>query len=61
MTDKENYFFKIFFLIYLFIGIYLSLTTGISHDEYHEQLNWEKNAEGVISFFSTGQYENLIN
>jgi len=60
MTNKENYFFKIFFLIYLFTGVYLSLKTGISHDEYHEQLNWEKNVEGIISFLSTGEYQNLI-
>ena len=61
MIDKENHLFRVFFLIYLFVGIYLSLTTGISHDEYHEQLNWEKNAEGAISFFRTGEYANLIN
>ena len=61
MIDKKNYLFRVFFLIYLFVGIYLSLTTGISHDEYHEQLNWEKNAEGAISFFRTGEYENLNN
>ena len=61
MITKENYLFKIFITIYLFIGIYLSLSTGISHDEYHEQLNWEKNIQGAISFLSTGEYENLIN
>ena len=61
MIDKKNHSFILFFIIYLFIGIYLSLTTGISHDEYHEQLNWEKNAHGAINFFKYGEYENLIN
>ena len=61
MIDKKNHFFQFFLISYLFIGIYLSLTTGISHDEYHEQLNWEKNFEGIISFLSTGKYPNLIN
>jgi hypothetical protein len=61
MIDKNKHSFRFFFIIYLFIGIYLSLTTGISHDEYHEQLNWEKNIEGIISFLSTGEYKNLIN
>ena len=61
MIDKNKHSFRFFFIIYLFIGTYLSLTTGISHDEYHEQLNWEKNIEGIISFLSTGEYKNLIN
>ena len=47
-------------LIYLIIGIYLSLNAGISHDEYHEQLNWEINIKAIKNFFETGTYENLL-
>ena len=61
MIDKNKNLFRFFFIIYLFIGTYLSLTTGISHDEYHEQLKKKKNIEGIISFLSTGEYKNLIN
>ena len=35
--------FLIFLFIYLPIGIFYSLETGLSHDEFHEQLNWEFN------------------
>jgi len=50
MIDKNKHSFRFFFIIYLFIGTYLSLTTGISHDEYHEQLNWEKILKVLLVF-----------
>ena len=43
---KKSYFdlsLIIFLFLYFLIGIYLSLNTGISHDEFHEQKNWEFN------------------
>ena len=50
--------FLLFF--YLIIGIYLSINIGISHDEHHEQLNWEVNLYAIKNFFETGTYENLL-
>ena len=50
----------ILLLIYLITGIYLSLNTGISHDEYHEQLNWEINLKAIKNFFETGYYNELL-
>ena len=50
----------IFLLIYLITGIFLSLNTGISHDEYHEQLNWEINLTAIRDFYETGTYQNLL-
>jgi len=50
----------IFLLIYLITGIFLSLNTGISHDEYHEQLNWEVNLIAIKDFYETGTYQNLL-
>ena len=47
-------------LIYLFIGIYLSINIGISHDEFHEQLNWEVNLGAIVDFFRTGTYKDLL-
>ena len=47
-------------IIYLIAGIYLSLNVGISHDEYHEQLNWEVNFEAIKNFFETGTYQELL-
>ena len=47
-------------LIYLTVGIYLSLNAGISHDEYHEQLNWEINLRAIKDFFETGTYQELL-
>lgn len=42
------------------LGIFLSINTGISHDEYHEQLNWEINLKSIKDFFLTGVYLDLI-
>ena len=50
----------ILLLIYLILGIYLSLNTGISHDEHHEQLNWDVNLKAIKIFFETGDYPNLL-
>ena len=47
-------------ILYFITGLYLSLNTGISHDEYHEQLNWEINFNAVKEFFSSGNYSTLI-
>ena len=40
---KKNYQFTIFLIFYIFIGSYLSISNGITSDEYHEHLNWEVN------------------
>ena len=45
---------------YLVIGIYLSLNTGISHDEFHEQQNWTYNLQAVKDFVSDGDYSNFL-
>ena len=50
----------ILLLIYFITGIFLSLNTGISHDEYHEQLNWEINLNAIKNFYETGNYKDLL-
>ena len=50
----------ILLIIYVVVGIYLSLNTGISHDEYHEQLNWEINIKAIKNFYETGTYKDLL-
>ena len=50
----------ILLLIYLITGVFLSLNTGISHDEYNEQLNWEINLKAIKNFYETGNYKNLL-
>ena len=50
----------ILLIIYLIVGVYLSLNTGISHDEYHEQLNWEINIKAIKNFYETGTYKDLL-
>ena len=47
-------------IAYLIIGIYLSINTGISHDEFHEQLNWEVNFKSIKDFLLTGNYNDLL-
>lgn len=60
MLKNYNPFVYLFLLIYFCVGIYLSLNTGISHDEYHEQLNWEINLKSVKEFYLNGTYQDLI-
>ena len=49
------------FISYLVIGLYLSINTGISHDEFHEQLSWSYNFEAIKSLFGKGDYNSLLN
>ena len=46
---------------YLVLGIYLSINTGISHDEFHEQQNWTYNLQAIKDFLSTGEYDSFLN
>ena len=41
-------------------GSYLSLSNGITSDEYHEQLNWNINFSAIHSFLNTGEYKELL-
>jgi len=60
LLKKYNLLIYLTLIVYLCVGIYLSLNTGISHDEYHEQLNWEVNLSAIKDFFLTGTYQELI-
>ena len=51
IKNKINTFFYIFLISFLLFGFYLSLNTGISHDEFHEELYWNFNKKIVINFF----------
>ena len=61
MSKKFNLFSISLLIIYFLAGIFLSLNTGISHDEYHEQLNWKVNLNSIKDFFLSGSYDNLLN
>ena len=62
MINYKKIILSILFFLYFLIGAYLSLNTGISHDQYHEQLNWKINFEAIQSvFFNKGSYEILLN
>jgi len=57
---KKSYFdlsLIIFLFLYFLIGIYLSLNTGISHDEFHEQKNWEFNMLLIDSLWKNQEIE----
>ena len=60
MKINKNFLLLFALSVYSLIGIYLSLTNGISHDEFHEQLNWEINSSAVLNFFSGGNMEKLL-
>lgn len=61
MKINKNSLLLILLMAYTFFGSWLSINTGISHDEYHEQLNWEINIKAIKNFFYTGDYSGLIN
>ena len=62
MYNHINKIFFSFIFIYLIVGISLSITTGISHDEIHEQQTWEINLKAIKSFFiDNNGYEELLN
>ena len=58
---NRNSLLLILLTIYTLVGSWLSINTGISHDEYHEQLNWEINLNAIKNFFTTGEYSGLVN
>lgn len=59
--EKKFFFSIILILFYLSFGFFLSINTGISHDESHEQLNWLNNFEAYKSIFNLGDYNKLLN
>ena len=61
MNNRIDKIFFSFVIIYLVIGIILSITTGISYDESHEQNTWEINLKAIKSFFiDNNGYEELL-
>ena len=60
MIKNKNIIYIFFIFIYLIVGIYLSITNGITSDESFEQLNWEKNLLGIKSFLVNGNYDNFL-
>ena len=53
MKINKNYILIICLIFYGLFGSWLSINTGISHDEYHEQLNWEINLKAIKLFLVT--------
>ena len=62
MLNIRNLCIVIIFIFYLLIGAYLAITNGISHDQYHEQLNWIINFDAIKSLFNNDDgYQKLLN
>ena len=60
MIKNQKLAFYLFIILYLLIGGYLSITNGITSDEYHEQNNWTINLSAAKEFITTGQYESFL-
>ena len=60
MIKNQKLAIYIFIILYLLIGSYLSITNGITSDEYHEQNNWIINLSAAKEFITTGQYESFL-
>ena len=57
---NNKYLISFFFLTYILLGSYLSITNGITSDEYHEQKNWIINLSAAKEFIKTGEYESFL-
>ena len=60
MSKNKNLIYIFFIIAYLIVGIFLSITNGITSDEYFEQLNWEKNLSGIKSLIKNGNYDQFL-
>ena len=58
---KKKYFLFSIFTVYLVTGLYLSLTNGITVDEYFNHLHFQINKDASINFIQTGSYDELLN
>ena len=47
-------------LIYTAVGVYLSITNGITSDESHEHRNWLQSLTYVQNLFAEGSYEKFL-
>jgi hypothetical protein len=62
MLNLRNILVVFFFTVYFVVGAYLSITNGISHDQYHEQQNWVINFDAIKSIFNNDNgYQQLLN
>ena len=62
MLNFKNTLLVILLIFYFLIGSYLSVTNGISHDQYHEQLNWKINFDAIKGLLNNDSgYQNLLN
>ncbi len=53
---KKNYF-NYFLVFYSLIGIYLSLSVGITHDEAHSNWVWKLNFYKILNIFLDSNYD----
>tara|TARA_X000000950_G_scaffold63441_1_gene77599 strand:- start:641 stop:2206 length:1566 start_codon:yes stop_codon:yes gene_type:complete len=51
VTYLKNIYFHIFLIIFILLGIQLSLNVGITHDEFHDYNVWIANKNIFINFF----------
>ena len=62
MLSIRNILLITLFAFYFVIGAYLSVTNGISHDQYHEQLNWKINFDAIKGLLNNdNRYQYLLN
>ena len=53
---KENYY-SIFLILYLLVGIFVSMNVGITHDEPHSNWVWELNKKKLSNLFLSTNYD----
>ena len=51
MTIKKNFYLYIFLFFFILIGAYLSINTGITHDETYDYNVWIANKNYILNFF----------
>ena len=61
MINYKNILISLLFFLYILVGGYLSLTNGITSDEFIEQNNWLINLSASKEFIASGQYPSFLN
>ena len=53
---KKNYFY-LFIVCFTFVGAFLALNTGITHDEYHDLFVWKANQNLILNNLLNSNYD----
>ena len=57
MSYLKKFYFHFFLFFFTITGIYLSINTGITHDEFHDFNVWQANKNLILNFFLNENFD----